>query len=717
MLSLTTTGNLRRWTTQTLPATGGLVQTSAHYAEHFALSGSSSRRSRTLTLPVVFCRFRNITKTYKVDRKRYEEGRAAASYFCSQEYNRGYRPREVGGGEFTGHRREVGGGEYVVRQKKDNQNESDSWEDAAIKDALKRFKRPNVMQMHLESLGTPNDKTTELINHFSAKVLQGEIPEVSKMVIRSLADDSLEVGMTFQAMGTTREMAIASKLDKTLVASDCTIDEETHGALKRLEEAGSGAYLSPLRLLAHEVYSTLNKRGVPCNLVTGEERRYAVVDENGTPDPHAAKVVSSTVEMANFDRKVDIAVIDEIQMLADAERGWAWTHALLGLPAQEVHLCGEPTVVELVKKICALANEEVEVKEYKRLSKLEMQPESLYGDLRKIERGDCVVTFSRKSIFATKNAIEAVSGLRCAVAYGSLPPESRNAQAELFNDAKSGYDVLVASDAIGMGLNLNIRRIIFEAVRKFDGTALRVLSLTQLKQIAGRAGRFGTEYAVGQATTLVQADISILKRAMAIGMIEIKRAAIQPTSDMLVQFAVHLPNAPFSYVLEIFDKMSRNSTLFFPGQIRAMVDVAKILDKVEMSIQERITFISAPINLRDDHVVTEAKKMAKAVSIGKHAPIDDFVKLPEDSQQLDKRLQFLESSHRTIMLYLWLSQRFSNVLEGGVDSDANTRKIRCEELIKKALEQGDNRRTERMGFEGKKLSRQEAAVARALMRS
>ncbi|KAI8355858.1 P-loop containing nucleoside triphosphate hydrolase protein [Mortierella sp. GBAus27b] len=431
---------------------------------------------------------------------------------------------------------------------------------------------------------------------------------------------------------------------------------KTYSALQKLAAADRGAYLSPLRLLAHEIFENMNNRGVPCNLVTGEERRFGVHNKDGVPDPGAARVVSSTIEMANFDRLVDVAVIDEIQMLADTERGWAWTHALLGLPAREIHLCGEPTVVELVKKICGMVNEEVEVHQYDRLSKLELQGESIYGDFKRIQRGDCVVTFSRRNIFSVKRAIEAETGLRCAVAYGSLPPESRNSQAKLFNDPTSGYDVLVASDAIGMGLNLNIRRIIFEDVHKFDGSAIRTLSLTQLKQIAGRAGRFGTEYAVGQATTLVQSDMATLKRALAIPMIEIKRAAIQPTSEMIEEFATLLPDAPFSHVLKTFEMMVRNSSLFFPAYIRTMMKNAEILDKIKMPIRERIPFISAPIQTRDANLVEQATKMARAVASGKAAPIDSFILLPEEgSKKMEKLdLKYLESTHRTIMLYLWL---------------------------------------------------------------
>ncbi|KAI7817086.1 P-loop containing nucleoside triphosphate hydrolase protein [Gamsiella multidivaricata] len=431
---------------------------------------------------------------------------------------------------------------------------------------------------------------------------------------------------------------------------------KTYSALLRLQEADSGVYLSPLRLLAHEIFERMNKVGKPCNLVTGEERRYGVHDVNGIPDPLAAKIVSSTIEMANLDRKVDIAVVDEIQMLADPDRGWAWTQALVNLPAKEIHLCGEPTVVELVKKICALTNEEVIVNHYDRLSKLELQEESLRGNFKKIQKGDCVVTFSRKNIFAVKKAIEEETGLLCAVAYGSLPPESRSSQARLFNEPDSGYDVLVASDAIGMGLNLNIRRIIFEAVEKYDGSVVRTLSLTQLKQIAGRAGRFGTDYAVGQVTTLAQGDIPTLKRALAIPMIEINRAAIQATPEMIEEFSVQMPGAPFSHVLRMFEMMSRNSPLFFPALYRNMIATAEIIDKIEMPVRERIPFIAAPIQLRNPAVVDAAVKMAGAVGASKPITVDEVVHVPAEGSREEENLDLgkLESSHRIIMLYLWL---------------------------------------------------------------
>ncbi|CAG8626965.1 3082_t:CDS:2 [Racocetra fulgida] len=286
------------------------------------------------------------------------------------------------------------------------------------------------------------------------------------------------------------------------------------------ENANSGVYCGPLRLLAHEVFDRFNNKGVPCNLVTGEERR----ELKGIHVP----LTSSTIEMVNLQKQVDVAVIDEIQMISDQQRGWAWTQALLGLQAKEIHICGEPSAVPLVRSICQSINEDIEVREYKRLSTLEISPKSLDGDLKKIKKGDCVVTFSRKSIFSLKHEIEAATGLRCAVAYGSLPPETRSQQAKLFNDPNSGFDVLVASDAVGM---------VFESIKKYDGIGIRHIPIPQIKQIAGRAGRFGTENSVGESM-----DLKYIHQAMEAPHKDLEMAGLQPTMEMVELFAHQLPD-------------------------------------------------------------------------------------------------------------------------------------------------------------------------------
>jgi ATP-dependent RNA helicase SUPV3L1/SUV3 len=221
---------------------------------------------------------------------------------------------------------------------------------------------------------------------------------------------------------------------------------KTYHALKRLEQARTGLYAGPLRLLAHEIYTRLNAKGKPCNLITGEEKRIIEGVKNA--------MVSCTVEMTPINVDLDVAVVDEIQMIGSPERGWAWTQAFLGVKAKEVHLCGEERVVPLIQQLTTLMGESLEIHRYSRLSPLEVGNKSLKGNLHALEKGDCIVLFSRVGIHAIKKEIEGKTGKRCAVVYGRLPPETRAQQARLFNDPDSGYDILVASDAIGMGLNL-----------------------------------------------------------------------------------------------------------------------------------------------------------------------------------------------------------------------------------------------------------------------
>jgi len=259
---------------------------------------------------------------------------------------------------------------------------------------------------------------------------------------------------------------------------------KTHTALRTLAAARVGAYGGPLRLLAHEIYERLNTGQIvplgaetadnyevdetsnldvqvpgtpravlkhgntlfarPCSLITGDEMRH--VD--------GATLYSCTVEMLSLDKRYDVVVIDEIQMIADSQRGPAWTAAVLGTAAEELHLCGEERAVPIIEALTKITGDELIVNRYQRLSPLEIAPRSLERDLTRIRKGDCIVTFSRTNIFNLKKDIEEKTGLRCAVIYGRLPPEIRAEQAALFNDPHSGFDVLVASDAIGMGLNL-----------------------------------------------------------------------------------------------------------------------------------------------------------------------------------------------------------------------------------------------------------------------
>lgn len=270
---------------------------------------------------------------------------------------------------------------------------------------------------------------------------------------------------------------------------------KTYRALETLRQAKSGVYLAPLRLLAMEVRDRLMQAGVPCNLVTGEERLMVP----------GAQHTASTIEMMRPDLVVDVAVIDEIQMLIDPDRGSAWTAALLGVPAKQVFICGANSVTESCTLVLDALNEPYTLTHLQRMTPLVIEDASICGEryhaakLRKaLQPGDAIIAFSRKDVLTLAARIRQW-GFRVATIYGALSPEVRRGESARF--ANGGAQILVATDAIGMGLNLPIRRIIFANIHKFDGVAPRPLNATEMRQIAGRAGRHGL-YDIGYVSVL-----------------------------------------------------------------------------------------------------------------------------------------------------------------------------------------------------------------------
>jgi ATP-dependent RNA helicase SUPV3L1/SUV3 len=201
-----------------------------------------------------------------------------------------------------------------------------------------------------------------------------------------------------------------------------------------------------------EMWERLNGLGKKCALRTGEVTSGPM--DNVEAEYTSVDTLACTVEMLDPTREFDVAVIDEIQMISDEQRGWAFTQALLGVNAREIYVCGEEAAVNLIKKIAGQSGDRVEVIKYERLSPLVVSKKSLDASLTKLQTGDCVVAFSRKRIFQTKLLIEMKTGKKCAVVYGNLPMENRSLQAKAFNERQEGVDIMVASDAIGMGLNL-----------------------------------------------------------------------------------------------------------------------------------------------------------------------------------------------------------------------------------------------------------------------
>ena len=356
---------------------------------------------------------------------------------------------------------------------------------------------------------------------------------------------------------------------------------KTWAALEALSMAANGIYCGSLRLLAFEVSDKLRKKGVLCNLVTGNE--IDLCDGGGTH-------VACTVEMANLNKYYEVAVLDEAQLLGDLHRGWAWTQALLGLNCGEIHVCGSQSMLYIINEIAKLTGDQVEICQHDRLSPLEISSKSLYGSLSNIEDGDCLISFDRKSLYKLKRQVESQLKKKCCIIYGSLPPEARREQAMLFNrssaeetydssattnttttttttvspskskkksfsnsnnnnidDRKNSkesaldkdlnnnkqYNVLLATDAIGMGLNLSIRRIVFVALQKFNGEMRKNLTTAEIKQIAGRAGRFQSKYETGIVTCLNESDMDLMRKLLMAKDLDIKKCGYFMSADML----------------------------------------------------------------------------------------------------------------------------------------------------------------------------------------
>eukprot|EP00899_Mesostigma_viride_P003616 jgi/Mesvir1/13255/Mv12234-RA.1 len=423
---------------------------------------------------------------------------------------------------------------------------------------------------------------------------------------------------------------------------------KTYEALCALKEARSGVYLGPLRLLAMEVFDKLNAEGVYCGLQTGQEKF----------DVPFARHMSCTIETASVDRIMDVAVIDEIQMMADPQRGSAWTRALLGVPADVVHVCGDASVVELVRKLAATCGDTFQLRTYKRFSPLMLARRSLGGDFSLIRPGDCVVAFSRRDIFAIKKEVEAATGIRSCVVYGALPPEVRREQANLFNAPGNGFDVLVASDAIGMGLNLNIRRVIFHSLRKHNGRAVGDVPPSMVRQIAGRAGRRGTEFSQGVVAVMDPGDKDYLLECLQ-GTPEVAHAAgLFPQFEQLEAFAARLPpNVPYSQLLARFAAACVTEGSYFLGAMDSLMKVCRLLEAVPgLSLRDRYNLMLAPVNEREPLAMSAMLSYARMYGSGGLVRVG--VGLPRGAGA-GSALQDLEVKHAIVALYLWLSMRLN----------------------------------------------------------
>ena len=248
---------------------------------------------------------------------------------------------------------------------------------------------------------------------------------------------------------------------------------KTYMAIEKMLEFNSGIFGLPLRLLAREVYDkcVVKIGSDKVALITGEEKII----------PHSARYFICTVESMPKDKIVDFVAVDEIQMCADRERGHIFTERLLKSRGEVLTMfLGS----QIMKNIITDLVPNVEFKRQDRFSKLSFNG---HKKISRLNRKSALIAFSIEEVYALAELVRRQKG-GSAVIMGSLSPKTRNSQVELYQSGDVDY--LVATDAIGMGLNMDIEQINFSSLRKFDGKKIRRLRITEISQIAGRAGRY-----------------------------------------------------------------------------------------------------------------------------------------------------------------------------------------------------------------------------------
>ncbi|KAK5670711.1 RNA helicase [Batrachochytrium dendrobatidis] len=570
---------------------------------------------------------------------------------------------------------------------------------------LKTFCRGELVKKRCTNLGIDLNIVKQGAEEFRLALIRNEIPSVPFDELLRKYVESSNLGSTlFPALYTFLQQRYpeqTASLSELIKSSDLRTPAElypqaramkrkiimhigptnsgkTYAALERYKAVDSAIYCGPLRLLAQEVYQRMNAAGIACNLLTGEERRVS----------DGVDKWSCTVEMALVNREFDVAVVDEIQLIGDQQRGWAWTHALLALQAKEVHLCGEGTTLDIVRKLCKTTGDTLEINEYERLTSLTVAQKSLEGNFNQIKPGDAIIAFSRKNVFNAKQFVELNTPYKAAIIYGGLPPESRADQAKLFNDPESDRQVLVASDAIGMGLNLNIRRIVFYTMQKFNGTKIIPLTVSQTKQIAGRAGRFGTQWENGQVTCLETKDMALLHASMKMTAPRIMSVGITPTVEQVEQFSNSLPNDTYATLLDKFEDLAQLDGNYFMCNLDHHRAIAKLIQTIPLNIRDRYHFVQSPCNPEEPFIKAAIVKFARAHSMGEELSLDQVMLSDEEyidhSDSPTTKLNALEVKHRVTILYLWLSQRFPTTFTEYEQAQAQRTKI--EESINTALQ-------------------------------
>jgi len=418
---------------------------------------------------------------------------------------------------------------------------------------------------------------------------------------------------------------------------------KTYQAMQKLKSADTGYYLAPLRLLALEGFEDLKESGIEASLITGEEQ---IVSEDATH-------ISSTIEMVNFDVDVDVCVIDEVQMLDDRDRGWAWANAIIGAPAKEIIMTGSPNAKEAIVELAKYLGEELEIIEFERKNPLTLLDSPVSE--KDVEESTAIIAFSRKDVLKLKQTFSKYFSV--SVVYGNLSPEVRREEARRFRAGET--QILVATDAIAMGLNMPIKTILFSKAEKFDGVNDRSLIPSEIHQISGRAGRFGL-HENGYVGALSADVLSVIKKNF---YKEAKTITIpfkvMANLDHIKLVGSILEEKSLHEILNFFVKNMEFDGPFVATNLDDMLEASILVDSYDLDLTTKYHLACAPLTLKSPYIVAAYESYLGALE--KKMPISYTTPLLVGSyaQTTDELLR-AEDMVKEISLYLWLSYRFGD---------------------------------------------------------
>jgi len=417
---------------------------------------------------------------------------------------------------------------------------------------------------------------------------------------------------------------------------------KTYNAINELKKANSGLYLAPLRLLALEGYEQLEENGICTSLITGEEQ---MINEN-------AAHICSTIEMMDFNLDVDVAVIDEIQMLEDEQRGWAWVNAIIACPAKTIIMTGSINALAAIKKIATYLNEELEIVKHQRKTPLKILPK--HTALDSLEEGTALIAFSRKDVLKLKQKLQKT--YKVSVIYGNLSPEVRRDEARRFRQRQS--EILIATDAISMGLNLPIKNILFTTHTKFDGVNKRKISVNEIIQIAGRAGRYGY-YEKGFIGATQKGVLLYIKEEFKQAVRTIKHPfGVKMNNEQLQSLSSHIKTKSLTKILKYFKENMVFSGPFKAIYISSLIEAANILDKrLNLSLEQKYVLAQAPITVKSKIILQAYDLYIVTIIKNKVCQYKPSITIPK-KEITQEDLLLVEDEVKKISLYLWLSYKF-----------------------------------------------------------